>query len=100
MAKPKPEPGGQIASRVYATTLETLEEAGRVDTYGGQVALVLAFRLDQAAGETAAALASVAREHAAAVDRALAGDTEGDPVAARENEVASRRVAHLAAVRE
>lgn len=87
----KARPKSKGRPRVYETTLETLRKAGRVDTYGGQVALVLADRLDAAGTETAAALASVAREHAAAVDRALAGDQAGDPVAAREHEVDARR---------
>jgi hypothetical protein len=77
-------------SRVYEETLRTLRTAGKVDTYGGQVALVLAERLDAAGGETLAALATAANAHAAAVDRALAGDNENDPVAALERSAAER----------
>ena len=64
---------------------------GRLDTSAGQAALILAMRIDHSDGETGAAVASMVKEHAAAMERALSEAAPDDPVKARQDEVAARR---------
>lgn len=90
-------PSVAVKSRLYATTLAELSKAGRVETHGGQAALVLAQRIDQGGAETGSALAAMIREHAAAVDRALAGDNAQDPITPIENAAADKRRLHSVA---
>jgi hypothetical protein len=89
-----------VRSRLYKTTLAELRKAGRVETHGGQAALVLAQRIDQGGAETGSALAAMIREHAAAVDRALAGDNALDPVTPIENSASDKRRLHAVADRK
>jgi len=86
-----------VRSHLAKWTRVTLAEVDRVDTWAGQAALVLAARIDQGGAETGSALASMIREHALAMDRALAEARQGDPLEARQDEVARRRDANAAA---
>lgn len=83
-------PAVVVSSEIHATSLETLTAAGKVRTWSGQSALLLAQRLDQGGAETGSALATMITAHAAAMERALAGDTEDDPVAGRVREAQQR----------
>lgn len=95
---PAAEPGRpQAQSRLEEVTRSELAAVRRVETSAGQAALVLAARIDAGGAETGSALASMVREHAAAMDRALAGVAPRDPVGARQDEVARRREQHAGA---
>lgn len=82
-----PAPALKLVPEVYETTLATLEAAGRVRTWSGQTALVLAALID-AGGQTGSAMAAMITSHAAAVERALAQGDEDDPVARIQSEAA------------
>lgn len=86
----KPAQPLKFVPETYERTLAELEAAGRVSTSGGQVALWLAARIDSGGAETGSAAASLAREHAAAVARALAAGSEDDPVSKIQQEAAER----------
>lgn len=61
-------------------TRKQLDEAGRLDTALGRVALILARRLD-AGGDTGAGLASLAKRHAEQLELATAGANQvADPL--------------------
>jgi hypothetical protein len=101
LGEPTPAPPGRarrqpvaVKSHLEKYTRAELVAVGRVETSAGQAALVLAARIDQGGAETGSALASMVREHAAAVDRALAESRQGDPLEARQDEVAQRRADH------
>ena len=81
------------ALEVAKFTRSELTSGERLDTSAGRVALALALRID-AGAETGAALAALAREHAAAMNRALGGTGEEDPVSKLQDEVARRRAEH------
>ena len=93
------EPGQRTGRAIPVSELErwtrtALGKVGRVDTWAGQAALVLAARIDIGGAETGSALASMIKEHAAAMDRALAEASSGDPVEQLQDEVAKRRREH------
>lgn len=67
--------------RLAEYTERSLAEVGRLDTWAGQSALVLARRIDLGGAETGAALAAMIRTHAEAMDRALDEAAPDDPVA-------------------
>jgi hypothetical protein len=79
---------------VYASTLSDLEAAGRVDTWSGQSALVLARRMDEAGRDTGSALAAVQRQLAAAMAEALRGAGAATAPGKLRDELAERRRAH------
>jgi len=81
-----------IGPTALATTAE-LELAGRLDTAVGQAAVILARRIDASSGETGSSLASLVREHRAALAEAMR-DSEGkaDPL----DELRTRRERKLA----
>lgn len=84
------EPTSETPSTaVAAATVVELERAGRLETAVGQAALVLAQRIDANSGETGASLASLTRDHRAAMAEAL-----------RDAEVNSDEVDELKARRE
>jgi hypothetical protein len=89
-----------VASELGRTTRRALEAVDRVDTWAGQAALVLAARIDRGGAETGSALASMIKEHALAMDRALAEARQGDPVEALQDGVAKRAADDVARQRE
>ncbi|GMU79754.1 MAG: hypothetical protein AMXMBFR46_25440 [Acidimicrobiia bacterium] len=64
------DPPPAVGVSVLDATRQALDAAGRADTAAGAVAVVLAARLDRG-GDTAAATATLAREHRAALADAL-----------------------------
>ena len=74
------KPATLPAGKIEAATRREL--GSKADTGAGLVALLVARRLDISAGDTSAAVAALAREHAAAMDRAQAGEAAEDPIAA------------------
>lgn len=84
--------------RLQAAVERELRKAGRRSSVAGISALELAERID-AGAESGAALAALAKELSAAMDRALAASEEGDPIGARRDEVAERRERRRRAVR-
>ena len=100
LGEPTPASGGpgrakrkpvEVHSRLARFTESELSALGRLETSAGQAALILAQRIDSGGAETGSALASMVKEHAAAMDRALAEAAPDDPVKARQDEVARRR---------
>jgi hypothetical protein len=92
---PRAQRGGgrpvvEVTSDMFASSLEVLEAAGKARTWSGQSALLLAQRLDQGGAETLSALATAITAHAAAMERALTGDNEDDPVAGRVRQAEER----------
>lgn len=74
-------PEEETDGAVTAATLKELREARRVDTALGQSALALARRIDGAARDSGASLASLAREHRATLAAALAdAESAADPI--------------------
>ncbi len=61
-----------VTQEVEAAVRATLEDAGRLSTPLGQVALALARRLDSPSGDTGAGLASLAKQLAATLAAATA----------------------------
>src|SRR5215471_15590890 len=94
LGEPTPAAPGQgktkapVTSHLERWTRHALEEVRRVDTWAGQAALVLAARIDGGGAETGSALASMIKEHAAAMERATKEAAPDDPVAALQNRVA------------
>lgn len=75
-----------------ARTIRDLEAAGRLDTSLGQVAVILAQRLDASHRDTGSAVASLARQHSAQMEKALAGaNRASSPVEKARDELANRR---------
>lgn len=72
-------------------TRSELSAVKRLETSSGQAALVLALRIDAGGAETGSALASMVREHAAAMERALAETVTDDPLAQLQASVAKGR---------
>lgn len=108
LGEPTPAPAGagpgrakrkpvKVRSDLEKWTRSALAEVNRVEHWAGQAALVLAARIDQGGAETGSALASMVREHALAMDRALGAAAPDDPVAALQDEVARRRERNTAA---
>lgn len=82
------------AGGVYAATLHALTEAGRMHTPAGQQALALAHRLDHGAADTGSSLASLGKQHLAALEEALKNlAVADDPV----DELKARRRARSSA---
>lgn len=76
-----------------AATQARLEAADRLDSPDGQAALVLARRIDAGGAETGSALASMVREHRAALTEAVRdARVEADPM----DELKGRRERKLA----
>lgn len=74
------EPAG-VEGPVTAATLSELNSAKRAGTALGESALALARRIDGAARDSGASLASLAREHRATLAAALAdAESAADPV--------------------
>lgn len=104
LGEPTPAPPGATGRRkrqavkVNVTlaryTRAELAAVERLETAAGQAALVLALRIDGGGAETGSALASMVKEHAAAMERALSESAPDDPVKARQDEVARRRERH------
>jgi len=90
-AQAGPKPARPARSRGKITALTRKELGAKADTAAGQVALMLAGRLDHSAGDTLAAVASATERWAAAMERALREGPASDPVAQRQDEVAKRR---------
>ena len=61
------------------------------------MALILARRIEGGGAETGAALASMIREYAAAMERAMKEGPAADPVRAAQDEVARRRASRSTA---
>lgn len=59
--------------RVAMLTQKTLEDAGRVDTVMGAVALALAAKVDDPGMDTGSSIAALARQLEASLDKALDG---------------------------
>ncbi len=93
-AQPEPaEPTGAMDGPVTAATRAQLAEAGRETSPLGQVALVLAWRLDQRA-DTASALAAAAKQ----LESTLAAAVRGAQVASSPlDELRARRDAQRGA---
>ena len=98
---PKPEPAcrtlAKVPSFLEQTTREELDKSGRVMSSHGQMALILARRIEGGGAETGAALASMIRECAAAMERAMKEGPAADPVRAAQDEVARRRASRSTA---
>lgn len=76
---------------IDATRLE-LEAAGRLNTAKGQVAMLLARRLETPTAETGSAVAALARQWQASLDAAMAGaGQEGSALQKARDELADRR---------
>lgn len=73
-------------------TLVELARAGRENTPAGQKALVLAFRIEHADGETGSSLAALAKAHSIALAEAVAGVERKSPI----DELKARRDAKRA----
>jgi hypothetical protein len=85
-----PEP---ISDGVLEMVTETLQQAGRYGTPHGQIAVVLASRLDNAHMETGSGIAALSRELERILEKALAGThTETDEL----DELQKRRRAKAA----
>lgn len=101
MAGPKPEPAGRTlvkgVSFLEQTSRDELDKTGRIMSSSGQAALILARRIEGGGAETGAALASMIREHAAAMERAMKEGPAADPVRAAQDEVARRRASRSTA---
>jgi len=83
-AAPQRKPKGR--TRLQDATAAELAKISKQDTTAGIAAAYLAEAID-AGPESAAALAALSREYAAAMDRATADGPETDPVKARQAEV-------------
>jgi len=81
----------RLGDAMLKATRAELTSAGRVSSSAGQRALLLAKRLDASGQETGAAVAALCREHAAAMERALATREAQDPVSRLQDEVSRRR---------
>jgi glycerate-2-kinase len=78
---------------ILATTRAQLEAAGRVDTPSGQVALLLAARLDANVRESGMGIAAIVREHSRTLAEALKNAKQAaDPVDELRERRDSRRV--------
>jgi hypothetical protein len=78
--EPASEPAMSGGGLTGASTAE-LEAAGRLETAAGQAVLTLARRIDASGGETGSALASLVREHRAALAEAVRGAAKAaDPL--------------------
>lgn len=86
-----PEERPEVHTELLPATRDELKRAGRETSWAGWAALALAARIDAGGAETGSALASMIKEHAAAMERALRGGKTGDPVEKRQDEVAARR---------
>lgn len=97
-AKRKPV---DVRSRLARYTERELAAVARLETSAGQAALILALRIDAGGAETGSALAAMVREHALAMERALAESHSGDPVEQLQrdvrDEVAKQRAIHSGA---
>lgn len=95
LGKPTPADGAvrkpRVGSAMLRSTRTELAAAGRVGSSAGQRALLLAKRLDVSGQETGAAVAALCREHASAMDKALAAGAATDPVQQLQDEVGTRR---------
>jgi hypothetical protein len=90
---PAKRPGGPLPADTAAGPIElaTITELGaRAATAQGQVAVMLARRLDHAAGDMLAAVAAASERWSAAMERALAREGEDDPVAARVTRIGTK----------
>lgn len=75
-----------------ASTIQKLEAADRLDHPLGQVAVILAQRLDASHRDTGSAVASLARQHAAQLALALVGaGKNASPVDKARDDLAERR---------
>lgn len=93
-AAPSTEPIDPVDVILSATTrtIRELEAAGRLDTAVGQVAVLLAQRLDASHRDTGSAVATLARQHAAQMSLAMAGASrEASPVEKAKDELTRRR---------
>lgn len=79
---------------VGSATFASLTAAGRQDHPAGRVALALAARIDHPNMDTGSALASVARQHSAAMAEALKGAGAATAPGQLRDELAERRAAH------
>jgi len=79
-----------VRAELAKYTRQALVAAKRLDTWSGRAAVVLAARIDAGGAETGSALASMIKEHAAAMERALGGGEAADPVTSRQGEIARR----------
>jgi len=90
--RPAPVDPADIILSVASRTITELEAAGRLDTSLGQVAVVLAQRLDNSYRDTGSAAATLARQHAAQMTLALAGANRAtSPVEQAKDDLARRR---------
>jgi hypothetical protein len=90
--RPAPFDPAAVILSATARTIVELEEAGRLDTSLGQVAVLLAQRLDASYRDTGSAVATLARQHAAQMSAALANaNREASPTEKAKDELARRR---------
>lgn len=86
------QPVDQLGPNERITHAE-LDAADRLMTIAGQNAMSLARRLDQAAGDTGSSFAALAKQHLAAVEKALEGvATAEDPIDRRKKAMQERRL--------
>lgn len=64
-------PAAEVPVNLVAATVAELAKADRHNSPAGQAAILLAYRLEQSAGDSGASVAAMVKEHRATLEEAL-----------------------------